>query len=510
MRSKREVEKEIKEFIAREKYREKAEARRKKRVIQQDPLRPDRWNKFVGQERVKKLLQTTIQSAKIRKAACDHILLSSYGPGRGKSTIAYIIAKELQANLVAATAANLSTPLEMGTLLSDLNASYPAVLFIDEIHRLKPALTELLHSPMEEGRGQIATCNSSGKEVLMEVAFKPFTLIGATAGDEGILPKPLLDRFGLKLRLDPYSLADIEEIIRRSAKILGIEIDTVCIQEIAVRSGFTPRVANNFLKRVRDKSIVENRPVSLNLVKGVFEELQIDEKGLDGTARKILQTICEAKRGTIGLNTLARLTGISEFTIKNCYEPLLVTNHLIEFTPLGRHITEAGSIHIYGERRSQNIFAPGLDAQLLLRLAESHGKEQILDQLLSAGVMKVFAYLRAPKLIKRFVDEYNKRTRREKILLIEEEFPVKDLISCAKILTAEPELLENFKNKSRSVRKQLSQKETISSIISVIKKLQRTCLKVPKITTPPEIKATKFYSLPPKTKREVTEILLSS
>ena len=299
----------------------------------ENTLRPTSMDDYVGQDKVKNSLNIYIKAAKKRGEALDHVLL--YGPpGLGKTTLSHIIANELGSSLKITSGPAIEKVADLASILTNLNKN--DVLFIDEIHRLSRAVEEVLYPAMEDyaldfilGKGPSART--------MRLKLQPFTLIGATT-KAGMLTGPLRDRFGVVCRLELYSKEELSKIISRSAKILGIHIDDEACDELALRSRGTPRIANRFLKRVRDYAEIKGEGViTLELCKAALEMLEVDELGLDYIDRKLLLTIIDKfNGGPVGLDTLSAATGEESNTIEDVYEPYLLQLGFIARTPRGR------------------------------------------------------------------------------------------------------------------------------------------------------------------------------
>lgn len=299
----------------------------------ENTLRPTTMDDYVGQEKVKNQLNIYIQAAKKRGESLDHVLL--YGPpGLGKTTLSHIIATELGSSLKITSGPAIEKVADLASILTNLNKN--DVLFIDEIHRLSRSVEEVLYPAMEDyaldfilGKGPSART--------MRLKLQPFTLIGATT-KAGMLTGPLRDRFGVVCRLEMYSKEELSLIIMRSAKILNIKIDDQACTELALRSRGTPRIANRFLKRVRDYAEIKGEGIiNLQLCKDALEMLEVDELGLDYTDRKLLLTIIDKfQGGPVGLDTLSAATGEESNTIEDVYEPYLIQLGFIARTPRGR------------------------------------------------------------------------------------------------------------------------------------------------------------------------------
>lgn len=306
-------------------------------------LRPTSLKDYVGQDKIKEKLEVYIKAAKKRKQPLDHVLL--YGPpGLGKTTLSHIIASELGSQIKITSGPSIERSADLASILTNLGAN--DVLFIDEIHRLNKNIEEILYPAMEDfaldfvvGKGPSAKS--------MRLKLKPFTLIGATT-KAGLISNPLRDRFGVVERLEMYSGSDIQKILERSAKILGIEIDESALVELSKRTRGTPRIANRLLRRVRDFADVYGEgKITKEVCKKALDLLQIDDFGLDFTDRKILETIIKKfGGGPVGLDTLAATTGEEAVTIEDVYEPYLMQLGFIDRTPRGRIATPLAYKHL--------------------------------------------------------------------------------------------------------------------------------------------------------------------
>jgi Holliday junction DNA helicase RuvB len=303
-------------------------------------LRPQSFGDYTGQQRVVEKLKVYVKAAKARGEALDHCLFSG-PPGLGKTSLANIIAAELGATMHVTSGPALEKKGDLAGLLMNLGPR--DVLFIDEIHRLNAAIEEYLYPAMEDFRLDV-TIDSGPAARAMKIDLPPFTLIGATTRT-GLLTSPLRDRFQIQERLEFYTPADLEKILTRSARILGVKLEKAGAEEISSRARGTPRIANRLLRRLRDFAEVEgNGVVTQALADSALKRLDIDPSGLDHMDRRILLTIIEKfGGGPVGVETIASAVGEERDTIEDVYEPYLLQEGFIHRTPRGRMAT----LHAY-------------------------------------------------------------------------------------------------------------------------------------------------------------------
>lgn len=306
-------------------------------------LRPQRFDEYIGQERLKRNLQLAIEAARRREEPIDHVLL--YGPpGLGKTTMATVIANEMGRNIRVTAGPAIERPGDLASILTNLGDG--DVLFIDEIHRLSRAVEEVLYSAMEDYKLDIVIGKGpAARSVRLDLP--KFTVIGATTRT-GSLAAPLRDRFGHIYRLEFYTPEEIERIISRAASILSTHIDQAAARTLSTRARLTPRIANRLLKRVRDYADVNGDGViDQTITNQALELLEIDTLGLDPADRNLLRSIIENYGDNpVGLTTIAALTGDEATTIEDFYEPYLLQLGFIERTPRGRRVTPKARTHL--------------------------------------------------------------------------------------------------------------------------------------------------------------------
>ena len=307
-------------------------------------LRPASLQEYIGQEELKHNLSVFIQAARTRNEVLDHVLL--YGPpGLGKTTLAMIIANEMHGNLVTTSGPSIQKSGDLAAILSTLEPG--DVLFVDEIHRIPRQVEEILYPAMEDFFLDIVVGKEGMSAHSIRLALPPFTLVGATtrAGD---LSAPLRDRFGIVSALDFYKQSDLEKIVTRTSHILGVEMDPKAVQEVALRSRGTPRIANRMLRRIRDFAQVYNDGLITQAVAHeALDRLHVDRLGLDGVDRRYLEGIIyRFKGGPVGVEALASSIGEDPTTLEDMYEPYLLQSGLINRTPRGRVATEKAYKHL--------------------------------------------------------------------------------------------------------------------------------------------------------------------
>lgn len=305
-------------------------------------LRPRSLSEYVGQEKAKANLEVYIQAALDRREALDHVLL--YGPpGLGKTTLASIIANEMGVNIRITSGPAIEKAGDLAAILTNL--SEHDILFIDEIHRMSRTVEEILYPAMEDYALDIIIGKGPAAKSI-RIDLPKFTLIGATTR-AGLLTAPLRDRFGVISRLELYSVEEIQEIVKRSAGLLGVEIDSDGAAEIASRSRGTPRIANRFLKRVRDFAQVKHDgKITYNVAAQALKSMEVDELGLDVIDSRMIKTMIENfGGGPVGLDTLAATIGEEPNTIEDVYEPYLLQLGFISRTPRGRIATKLAYEH---------------------------------------------------------------------------------------------------------------------------------------------------------------------
>ena len=305
--------------------------------VMDNTIRPESIDEYIGQEDVKENIRVFVEAAKMRNEPLDHVLL--YGPpGLGKTTLAFIIAHELGTNIKTASGPSIEKSGDLAAILSSLEPG--DVLFVDEIHRMPRYIEEILYPAMEDFSLDIIV-GSEGNSRNIKIDLPPFTLVGATtrAGD---LSAPLRDRFGITSKLQFYTVEELRDIIKRTARVLDVPITDEAALELAKRSRGTPRIANRLFKRVRDFALVEgNGKVDINITEKALNRLQVDKFGLDRTDHELLLAIIERfNGGPVGIEALSSSIGEEVTTIEDVYEPYLLQTGLLKRTSRGRIATD--------------------------------------------------------------------------------------------------------------------------------------------------------------------------
>lgn len=323
----------------------------------ENALRPLKFKDFSGQKQVVQNLEVFVEAAKYRGEPLDHTLLHG-PPGLGKTTLSNIIANELGVGFKITSGPVLDKPGDLAGILTSLEPH--DVLFIDEIHRLSPVVEEYLYSAMEDYRIDIMIDKGPSARSI-QIDLNPFTLIGATTRS-GLLTAPLRARFGINLHLEYYDPETLQQIIRRSARLLKVPIDDDAAVEISKRSRGTPRIANSLLRRVRDFAQVKgNGRITSEITKMALQALNIDQYGLDETDNKILLTIIDKFRGgPVGVSTIATAIGEDAGTVEEVYEPFLIMEGFIKRTPRGRMATPLAYEHLGRNPYKGNVMEPTL------------------------------------------------------------------------------------------------------------------------------------------------------
>ncbi len=319
----------------------------------ENDLRPKNLEAYIGQEEIKRALKVYLSAAATRGEALDHVLLTGY-PGLGKTTLAHVIAAELNSNLHVTSGAVLERAGDLAAILTNLEEK--DILFIDEIHRLPTSVEEILYPAMEDFRLDLVVGKGPGARIL-RLTLPRFTLVGATTRS-GLLSAPLRDRFGIHFKLDFYTDQELAQIIQRSAAVMELQITEEGALEIARRARGTPRLANRLLKRVWDYAVVNGEEVITGEVASrVLRLMNLDDLGLGPFDRLLIQTIMEKfDGGPVGLDTLATALCEDPRTLEDVYEPFLIRCGFLRRTPRGRVLTERAYQYFGGGRRNGRLF----------------------------------------------------------------------------------------------------------------------------------------------------------
>lgn len=320
-----------------------AAGRLKDEEVWEKTIRPRKLKEFVGQEGIKKNLSVFLQAALKREESLDHVLLAG-PPGLGKTTLAHIIAHEMNTSLKLVAGPSVEKAGDLAAILTNIESG--GVLFIDELHRLHPAVEEILYPALEDFRLDVIIGQGPAART-MKINLPPFTLVGATTRS-GLITSPLLSRFGIVHRLDFYNVSSLAAIVRRTAGILGVEIEEKAGEEIAKRGRGTPRIANRLLRRVRDFAEVDGEGViTLTITQGALSSMNVDDFGLDELDRRIIQVIIERfNGGPAGVKSIAASLGEDPGTLEDVYEPFLVQAGFLARTTRGRVVTAKAYRHL--------------------------------------------------------------------------------------------------------------------------------------------------------------------
>ena len=315
-----------------------------KGLIKKPELMPQSLEEYVGQERVKSLISDATISAQKQKRALPHMLLSGF-PGMGKTTMAYLIANKINRPLIAITGISLTNAVDVNNLFKLVEKETLPIIFIDEIHSIKSSIAEIFYQPMEIPGTQIRTKDMFGNRPI-SITVPELTIIGATAGDEGKMPKPFFDRFDMKLYFDKYPVEDMMRIVKLSSQKLKLKMADELIFEVVKRCSYVPRIANNILKRIRDYVIANNvKNVELDTLAAVFDRLSIDECGIDKIGIMILEKLSMQCNGMMGIRSLSNSINMNELTIKSAEIPLLA-HGFMDYSNKGRFVTPEGTAHL--------------------------------------------------------------------------------------------------------------------------------------------------------------------
>lgn len=331
----------------------------KEEVVAENAIRPSQLSEYIGQSKVREQMEIFISAAKQRQEALDHVLI--FGPpGLGKTTLSHIVANEMQVNMRHTSGPVLERPGDLAAILTNLEPH--DVLFVDEIHRLSPVVEEVLYPAMEDFQLDIVIGEGPAARSI-KLDLPPFTLVGATTR-AGLLTSPLRDRFGIVQRLEFYNTEELATIVKRSAKILNVELNEDGATQIAKRSRGTPRIANRLLRRVRDYAQVKsNGVVTSKIADAALDMLSVDEHGFDNMDRRLLLAVIEKfEGGPVGVDSLAAAIGEERGTIEDVIEPFLILKGFMMRTPRGRVATGHAYRHFGIKIPQHNLGSPDADA----------------------------------------------------------------------------------------------------------------------------------------------------
>lgn len=310
-------------------------------------VEPKTFNEYIGQSDAKAVLRDAIAASSSLDEPLPNILISSPGPGMGKTRLANIIVSEAGKHSITRVAAAIEDKSQMSDVFKQLNKYHNPVLIVDEVHNLKHKLAEMLYLPMEGIQCSIESDSAFGAGASKYITVNPFSVICLTAGEQGALPRPMLDRLSLQIVLKKYTKNDIMRIVSHSAQALKVNLSTDVLKQIVDRSCLTPRIGNNLVMRMRDYMISKHKTVvSTDVADAIFQRLGIDEQGLDYIGRLILSELYASPKGRLGIRSLASIVGVDVKTLENIYQPRLILTGMMSLMPNGRAITQKGMEHV--------------------------------------------------------------------------------------------------------------------------------------------------------------------